>query len=106
MKRPEYMRLTINIIPQEIINWYNLKYLEEGGYIYCGIVKGMYVLPQAVKLSNDILTSRLDKCGYYPCQLINPPPARETDDGWTRSTPPKVGRRIDGYGQATMYRRQ
>ena len=41
-KRPEYMRLPINIIPQEIIDRYNLKELEEDGYIYCEIIKGMY----------------------------------------------------------------
>ena len=28
----------------------------------------MYVLPQSGKLSNELLTSRLDKFGYFPCQ--------------------------------------
>ena len=68
MKRPEYMRLPINIVSQEIIGWYNLKELEEDGYIYDDAVKGMYGLPQSGKLANDLLTSRLDKFGYYQCQ--------------------------------------
>ena len=68
MKRPEYIRLPINIIPQEIIDRYNLKELEEDGYIYCEIVKGMYGLPRSRELSNDLLTSKIDQSGYYPCQ--------------------------------------
>ena len=62
------MRLPINIIPQEIIDLYNLKELEEGGYIYCDIVKLMYGLPQDGKIYNDLLTSRLNKFVYYPFQ--------------------------------------
>ena len=68
IKRIEYMRLPINTIPQEIINWHNLKELEEDGYIYWKIVKGMYWLSQAVKLANELLTSRLNKFVYYSCQ--------------------------------------
>ena len=68
MKRPEYMHLAINIIPQETIDQYNLKYLEKYVFIYCEIVKGMYRLPQAEKISNDLLASRLDKFVYYTSQ--------------------------------------
>ena len=41
MKCTEYMRLPNKIIPQEIICRYNLKELEEDGYIYCEIFEGM-----------------------------------------------------------------
>ena len=64
MKCPEYTRLPINITPQEIIDWHDLKELEEDGYIYCDIVKGMYGLPQSGKLADDLLTSKLDKFVY------------------------------------------
>ena len=70
-KRPEYMRLPINIIPQEIIDRYNLKELEEDGYIYCEIIKGMYGWSKSVKLSNDLLTSRLDKFVYFSLVVTN-----------------------------------
>ena len=68
MKLMEYMRLPINILPQEIINQYIFKYLEEGGYLQCDIFKGMYGLPQAGNIANELLTSRLDKFVYFPCQ--------------------------------------
>ena len=55
MDRPEYMRLTIKIIPQEIINKYNLNDIVEDCWFYVKIDKGMYGLPQAVKIANDLL---------------------------------------------------
>ena len=33
------------------------------------IVKGMYGLPEAGKIANDLLKKRLDKAGYYPSQF-------------------------------------
>ena len=48
MKRPEYMRLKITDIPDEIIDEYNLREIvDDDGYVYCEITKGMYGLPQA-----------------------------------------------------------
>jgi hypothetical protein len=48
MKRPEYMRIKLSDIPEEIIDEYNLRELvDEEGYVYCEITKGMYGLPQA-----------------------------------------------------------
>ena len=55
IKRPEYIRLPIKIIPQEIINKYNLNGIVEDGWLYVKIGKGMYGLPQAGKISNDLL---------------------------------------------------
>ena len=56
MKRPEYMRLKITDIPDEIINQYNLKLLvTQDGYVYCEITKGMYGLPQSGIIAQQLL---------------------------------------------------
>ncbi len=41
----EYMRMPIDIIPQEIIDQYDLLPLVHNGYVYIEIRKGMYGLP-------------------------------------------------------------
>ena len=38
---PEYMKMKLKIIPQEIINQYQLQDLEKDGWVYMKIVKGM-----------------------------------------------------------------
>ena len=46
---PNFMRIPLKIIPQEIINTYELKALvDDQGWIYMRIEKGMYGLKQAV----------------------------------------------------------
>ena len=42
MDRPEYMRLPMKIIPQEIIDKYKLEEIATDGWVYCKIVKDMY----------------------------------------------------------------
>ena len=45
LPEPKHMRLQINIIPQEIIDKYALhKILDDNGWVYLEIVKGMYGL--------------------------------------------------------------
>ena len=68
MARPEYMRLPLRIIPPEIVQKYNLEAIAHDGWVYIKIVKGMYGLPQAGKLANDLLRSRLAGVGCHPCQ--------------------------------------
>ena len=63
MDHAQYMRLPIKITPQEIINKYNLNDIEEDGWVYVKIVKGMYGLPQAAKIAINLLKKRLDKVG-------------------------------------------
>ena len=69
MALAQYMRLPIKIIPQEIIDIYNLNDIVEDGWVYVKIVKGMYGLPEAVKKSNDLFKKLLDEAGYYPIQF-------------------------------------
>ena len=72
MKRPEYMKLKITDIPEEIIQEYNLKELvTQDGYVYCEITKGMYGLPQAGILAQELLEKRLAKEGYNQSKIIN-----------------------------------
>ena len=68
MERPEFMQLPINIIPQEIIEQYNLNDLVNDGWVYVRIDQTMYGLPAAGKLSNDLLVKRMSKAGYHSCQ--------------------------------------
>jgi hypothetical protein len=53
MKRYGYMHLPIGIIPQEIIDQYELLPLVHNGYVYIEIRKGMYGLPQAGIIANN-----------------------------------------------------
>ena len=69
MKRPEFMRLPYKIIPQEIKTAYNLDELEQDGWVYVRIDRGMYGLPQAGLLAHELLKKRLTKAGYYDCQF-------------------------------------
>ena len=64
MHRPDYMRIPIELIPQEIIDVYNLLPLVHNEYISIRINKGMYGLPQAGRIANDLLAKQLAKFGY------------------------------------------
>ena len=55
MERSEYMWLPLSIIPQEIIDKYDLLKLQHNGRVYMEANKGMYGLPQAGKLANNLL---------------------------------------------------
>ena len=69
LPEPEYMKLHINIIPQEIIDKYALqKIINDKGWIYLEIVKGVYGLKQAGIIANTELTKHLAKFGYHPVQ--------------------------------------
>ena len=66
MKRPEYMRLKITDISDEVIEEYNLREIvDDDGYVYCEITKGMYGLPQAGIIAQELLAERLAKHGYH-----------------------------------------
>ena len=69
MDRYEYMKLPVDIIPEEIIQQYNLRNLAHKGFVYMEIQKGMYGLPQARKIENDKLKIHLYKFGYEPSPI-------------------------------------
>ncbi len=71
MKRYEYMRIKITDIPEEIIEHYTLREIvTEYGYVYCEIQKGMYGLPQAGIIAQELLQERLAKVGYHQSQIV------------------------------------
>ena len=56
MVRYEYVRIKIEDIPEEIIVEYNLREkVTSDGYVYIEIQKGMYGLPQAGILAQELL---------------------------------------------------
>ena len=61
----EYMQVHINLIPQEIIDQYDLwSKVNKQGYVMCEIQKGMYGLPQAGIIANKLLAKCLGNHGY------------------------------------------
>jgi hypothetical protein len=63
------MRLWLDILPQEIINKYNLtKIVNADEWVYVEICKGIYGLPQAGILANNLLEKCLALRGDYQCQ--------------------------------------
>ena len=66
MERPEYMRISIKLIPQSIIDKYNLLQHLHNGHIYFQVDKGLYGLVQAGKLAYDQLLQRLLSADFFP----------------------------------------
>ena len=63
----EFMRIPLKIIPQEIINTYDLKALvDDQGWIYMRIKKGLYGLEQAGIIANQELVKHMAPFGYHP----------------------------------------
>ncbi len=65
------MKLKMMDIPEEIKREYKLQELATPeGYIYCEIRKGMYGLPQAGIIAQELLEERLAKYGYHQSKII------------------------------------
>jgi hypothetical protein len=78
--RFEYMVINLSSLPQETIDKYDLIELAQDGKVYIEIQKGMYVLPQAGILANELLQRNLAKDGYRPTP--------HTHGLWRRDTRP------------------
>jgi hypothetical protein len=74
------MNLALSIILQEIIDKYKWSEKEKNGYLYIQINKGMYGLPQAGRLANNLLAKRLVPHGCHP--------VRHTHGLWKHDTRP------------------
>ena len=71
LSRLEYIRVSIRDIPEEIIQEYNLNSIvTDDGMIYIEAHRGMYGLPQAGLLANELLEKRLNKRGYQQSKLV------------------------------------
>ena len=81
MKRFEYMRLRLSDMPEDVIDHYKLrKIATTDGFIYCEIQKGMYGLPQAGIIAQELLEERLSTHGYRQ--------SKTTPGLWTHDTRP------------------
>ncbi len=70
MARYEYMQLRIADMPDDVIEHYNLRdKATSNGYIYCKIQKGMYGLPQAGIIAQQLLEECLQKHGDRQSQM-------------------------------------
>ena len=56
LTRYKYLRIFITLIPDNIIQQFNLLLLVKNGLIYLDIHKGMYVFPQEGRLENYLPT--------------------------------------------------
>jgi hypothetical protein len=74
------MQLALSIIPQEIIDKYKLMDKDKNGKVYICIDKGMYGIPQAGRLANNLPVKRLAPHGYRPCE--------HTHNLWRHDTKP------------------
>jgi hypothetical protein len=81
LPQPEFMKLHISLIPEEIVQHYNLQdKVDDKGFVYIRIDKGMYGLPQAGALANQLLQQRLAPYGYSP--------VRHTPGYWRHESKP------------------
>ena len=81
MARYEYMRLRLADMPKDVTAHYKLDEIATPeGYIYCEIQKGMYGLPQAGIIAQQLLEERLQKDGYHQ--------SKTTPGLWTHETRP------------------
>ena len=79
--RYEYLRLKLTNLPEDVIENYGLKdKATSDGYVYVEIRKGMYGLPQAGMLAQELLKQRLMKHGYAQSKV--------TPGFWTHSWRP------------------
>ena len=64
------MSVSINDIPDEIIREYDLKTkATKDGMVYIKANHGMYGLPQAGRLANELLEKRFNRHGYHQSTL-------------------------------------
>jgi hypothetical protein len=66
---PEYMRIHISLIPDEIKEEYNVEdYVDENGFVYVETTGAIYGLSQSGYLAHEDLKKNLAKFGYAPAK--------------------------------------
>ena len=48
------MRIPIELISQELINLYQTQEKIKNGFVYCEIIRGVYVLPESVSIAKKL----------------------------------------------------
>ena len=65
MENPEFLRMKLDQFPQDVIDHYQLnKKVDANGTLYIRVEKGMYGLPQAGIIAQNLLEKRLRDDGY------------------------------------------
>ncbi len=63
-------RMKLELFPPDIIDEYGLRdKVDADGSVFCEVQRGMYGLPQADILAQDLLTKRLYKAGYQQSKI-------------------------------------
>jgi hypothetical protein len=89
--RYEYVRIPVNMVPEESMAEYNFHGMVHNIYLYVEVRKGMYGFPQAGLLANLLLSKRLAKHGYSPVP--------HTHGLWTQKWRPlKFSLVVDDFG--------
>ncbi|KAL7476140.1 hypothetical protein ACHAW6_002018 [Cyclotella cf. meneghiniana] len=71
LKQPEFAKIKLSNITQEIIQEYKLhKKATPYGWLYIRCTCGMYSLPQADSLSHDLLEKCLNEAGYHQSTIV------------------------------------
>jgi hypothetical protein len=70
MDQYEYFRIKLELFPQDIINEYGLHdKVDADGDVSCEVQHGMYGLPQAGIIAQNLLTKRLHMAGYRQSKI-------------------------------------
>ena len=70
MTRYEYFRMKIELFPQDIIDEYDLtNKVDHNGNVHCEVRRGMYGLPQAGIIAQELLEERLQAAGYSQSKI-------------------------------------
>ena len=69
MKKAKYYKIALKIIPQEIIDKYDLINKQNDGYIYVRVKKRMYGLVQAEIIAHEALKEHLKPYGFAPAKI-------------------------------------
>jgi hypothetical protein len=65
MSQYKYFRMKLELFPQDVFDEYCLQNkIDTNGNVFCKVKWGMYGLPQAGILTQELLTERLLKAGY------------------------------------------
>jgi hypothetical protein len=72
MDQYEYFRMKLELFPPEIIDKYRLRNkVDADGNVFCKVQRGMYGLPQAGIIAQDLLTKQLNKAGYRQSKITS-----------------------------------
>jgi hypothetical protein len=70
MKRYKYFHMKLKLFPQDIIDEYNLtSKVDHNGNVHCKVQRGMYGLPKAGIIAQELLETRLKMAGYMQSKL-------------------------------------